>query len=172
MATLRDEIPLSIRKVVKKTFRRIVRTLAFAVVLTICFVFVYDALSDGTSQFARGLAQSQEQALALWCLAMLVWIGWEPIYQYLYFVNYFYDIDEKNLIVRKGVVVKREIILPFSKITDVYVDQDMIDVALGLYDVHISTPTQESGKFAHIDGVTKKGAVKLRQLILERINKD
>ena len=65
----------------------------------------------------------------------------------------------------------QEITLPFSRITDVYVDQDMFDVFFGLYDVHISTPTQESGLFAHIDGVNKAGSQELRQMILDRINR-
>lgn len=80
--------------------------------------------------------------------------------------------DDKNLVIRKGIVVKKEITLPFSKITDVYVEQDVGDFLLGLYDVYISTPTAESGKFAHIDGVNKKGSVKLRQMILDSVNRE
>ena len=93
------------------------------------------------------------------------------IYQILYFVTYFYDVDENNFVIRKGVFTKREITLPFSKITDVYVDQDISDVMLGLYDVHISTPTIESGRFAHVDGLNRAGSTKLRKLILDAVNR-
>ena len=89
---------------------------------------------------------------------------------YLYYLTYFYDVDQKNLIIRKGVVTKREMILPFAKITDVSVDQDVMDVMLGIYDVHISTPTVDSGQFAHIDGLNRRGAQEVRQLILDMIN--
>lgn len=78
--------------------------------------------------------------------------------------------DDRNVIIRKGIIAKREITLPFSKITDVYVDQDVTDVVLGLYDIHISTPTAESGKFAHIDGLNKKGAMEIKKLVLERVH--
>ena len=44
-----------------------------------------------------------------------------------------------------------------------------MDFFLGLYDVHIATPTAESVGFAHIDGVNKVGAMKLKKLILEAI---
>jgi hypothetical protein len=38
--------------------------------------------------------------------------------------------------------------------------------------LHISSPTEQSGRFAHVDGIDKRGAVQLRALILERINSD
>lgn len=88
----------------------------------------------------------------------------------LYFVTYFYDIDNKNIIIRKGVIAKREIILPFSRITDVNVEQDFMDVIFGLYDIHISSPTAESGKFAHIDGLNKKSAIRIRNILVDKIN--
>lgn len=92
------------------------------------------------------------------------------IYEFLYWWTYYYDVDEFNVVIRKGVVTKKEVNLPFSRITDVYVDQDALDFMLFLYDVHISTPTQESGEFAHIDGLSKADAQKLKKLILERVN--
>lgn len=88
----------------------------------------------------------------------------------LYFVTYFYDVDQKNIIIRKGVIAKREIILPFSRITDVNVEQDFFDVLFGLYDIHISSPTAESGKFAHIDGLNKKSAIRIRNILVDKIN--
>ena len=80
--------------------------------------------------------------------------------------------DDNNIIIRIGVFAKKEITLPFEKITDVYVDQDLLDVIFGLYDVHISTPTFQSSQYAHIDGVDKEGSQKLRKMILEKINKE
>lgn len=105
-------------------------------------------------------------------ILLLFLFCWNPIYQHIYWKRYYYDMDHKNIIIRKGVVAQKEITLPFSRITDVYVDRDIFDVMFGLYDVHISTPTQESGQFAHIDGVNKEGSQSLRQMILDRINKE
>jgi membrane protein YdbS with pleckstrin-like domain len=84
--------------------------------------------------------------------------------------RYFYDMDASNIVIRKGVFAQKEITLPFSRITDVYVDQDVLDAVFGLYDVHISTPTQQSGAFAHIDGVDKAGSQLLRTMILDGMN--
>jgi membrane protein YdbS with pleckstrin-like domain len=78
--------------------------------------------------------------------------------------------DEKNLVVRKGVIAQREITVPFKRITDVYVEQDLLDVFLGLYDLHISTPTVESSHSTHIDGLNRAGATRLREIILSRID--
>lgn len=88
----------------------------------------------------------------------------------LYFLIYHYEIDEKNVVIRKGIFAKREIILPFSRITDVNVEQDWFDVVLGLYDIHISSPTAESGKFAHIDGVNRRSALTIRKILIERLD--
>lgn len=107
----------------------------------------------------------------IWICLMTLLILWSPLYEYWYLRNYFYDMDEKNLIIRKGVITKTEITLPFTKITDVFVDQDLFDVVLCLYDLHISTPTAESGRFAHIDGVDARGAAKLKAMILDRVNR-
>ena len=47
--------------------------------------------------------------------------------------------------------------------------QDILDRLLGIYDVHISTATVSSGRAAHIDGVEKDCAEKVRKIILDRI---
>jgi uncharacterized membrane protein YdbT with pleckstrin-like domain len=51
----------------------------------------------------------------------------------------------------------------------VYVDQDIWDRILGIYDVHIATATQTSGIEAHIDGVSFENAEGLKNLLLQRI---
>lgn len=91
-------------------------------------------------------------------------------YPTLYFITYHYDMDTQNMVIRKGVIARREIILPFSRITDINVEQDCLDVIFGLYRIHISTPTSESGKFAHVDGISQRSSLKLRSMLLERIN--
>jgi membrane protein YdbS with pleckstrin-like domain len=74
------------------------------------------------------------------------------------------------LIIRKGVFAPQEITVPFGRIQDVYVDQDIFDRLLGIYDVHISTATAASTVRAHIDGVDKKVAEELRTLILDKVH--
>ena len=39
-----------------------------------------------------------------------------------------------------------------------------------MYDLHFSTPTIESGKFAHIDGLSRDDAQQLKRLLIEKVN--
>jgi membrane protein YdbS with pleckstrin-like domain len=167
MGTLRKSIPLQSRKVVKKAIGGVVGILALSFFCATPFVIFYfsaaQELPESVSYIAGRLAVVVMIVLVLMLLT-------EPVYEYYYWARYFYDMDEHNIVVRKGVFAQKEITIPFSRITDVYVDQDLLDVLFGLYDVHVSTPTEESGKFAHIDGIDKAGSQHLRQMILDRIN--
>ena len=160
---LRRIIPLQPRKVIKKAFWGIIVVITGWSVAS--FVLWHLWLSTAPIEHTRTVWTA-------WALALLMLLLWRTAYHILYFVSYFYDVDAKNMLIRKGVIAKKEITLPFSKITDVYIDQDILDVVFGLYDLHISSPTEQSGRFAHVDGIDKRGAVQLRALILERINSD
>ena len=166
-SALRTTVPLQKRKILKKSFGSLTKILIFAVIGT---GGIYLVLFADVMEISDKAAANKPYLMFLWGLFVVTLIFSRMIYQILYFLTYFYDFDANNIIIRKGVVTKREITLPFSKITDVYVDQDLFDVIMGLYDVYISTPTVESGKFAHIDGVNKKGAIKLRKLVLDAVN--
>ncbi len=164
---LRRTLPLRRRKIIKKSLWGVLGVLAGWGILS---YFLYLWLGQDPAELPERVAANRPALIFYWFLILGVLLLWKTAYQILYFVTYFYDMDDKNVIIRKGVLAKREITLPFSKITDVYVDQDLLDVFFALYDVHISTPTEQSGKFAHIDGVNKRSAMKLRGLILERIH--
>jgi uncharacterized membrane protein YdbT with pleckstrin-like domain len=165
MASLRETIPLQKSKVIKKSLGA---TIGLIVVAGFIFSFFVGFLFG-----AIGVApQIRVLVLIVFSVFFLLLLCWTPVYEQLYFTRYFYDMDDKNITIRKGVVAQKEITLPFSRITDVFVDQDVFDAMFGLYDVHISTPTQASGLFAHIDGVNKVGSQQLREMILERINRD
>ncbi len=171
MAKLKKVIPLERRKVLKKSFAPLAMRLLVAVPAFLILFWVMDAASQSLTQTAA-MQRAQSHILLAVLFLLSSWVLWPLAYEILYYLNYFYDIDDRNLIIRKGVIVKREAILPFSKITDVYVDQDGLDVMFAIYDVHISTPTAVSGEFAHIDGVGRKNAMILRDMILERINSE
>jgi len=85
---------------------------------------------------------------------------------------YFYDLVGKNLIIKKGVFSRNEITLPINRLQDVYVDQDILDRILGLYDVHVSSATIISGNLSHIDGLNKENAQVIKNLILSGIHKE
>lgn len=91
------------------------------------------------------------------------------IYEWLYIWMYFYDIGPDFLRIRKGVVIRQEISVPYNRIQDVNIDQDFLDRLFILYDVHIATAAQASEEEAHIDGVNHENAEKIHELILQRI---
>lgn len=166
--TLRERFPLQRRKVLKKSLGSLLKILPIALIIAvICLWALFgEALLEPTAEW-----RNEQVEIVFGVIFLVVIVSFSKmIYEALYFVRYHYDFDEKNIIIRKGVVTTREITLPFSKITDVYVDQDILDVVLGLYDLHISTPTVESGRFAHIDGLNKRSAAMLRKLVLDKIN--
>jgi membrane protein YdbS with pleckstrin-like domain len=88
----------------------------------------------------------------------------------LYFRNYFYDLKEDGLIVRKGVITKHEVTVPLDKIQDIYVDQDFLDRIFGLYDLHIATAGFGSSDI-HIDGINYMSSETLRELLLGKTGK-
>lgn len=93
----------------------------------------------------------------------------EFLYQREYFKRYFYDIRDDFLVIKKGVLAPTETVLPYDKLQDVYVDQDIFDRLFSLYDVHVSTATLMSGVQAHIDGVNKENSNLFREMILKNI---
>jgi membrane protein YdbS with pleckstrin-like domain len=179
-APLRERLPVQRRKIIKKCMGAWV---GLAILCGIASAFVLFGLFGFIREMAWGmladssLRGSLEAVLHYGWVILVAWFcfwglvaGWMPFYEYLYLREYFYDANDQNVTIRKGVWARKEITLPFSKITDVYVDQDVFDALFGLYDVHISTPTESSGLFAHIDGVNKEDGITLKELLLERVN--
>lgn len=90
-------------------------------------------------------------------------------YVRVYIRRYYYDVMEFFVTIQKGVFAPAEIHVPYGKIQDVYVDQDILDRILGIYDVHIASATISSGIEAHIDGVDPHVAEGLKNLMLNKI---
>ena len=166
---LRDTVPIQRRKILKSSLRGIGAVLLIWGILTAAAVGF--ARASGESRSIVELVLSS-RLVGAWIALLVLGVIWKMSQPFLYYVSYFYDIDGPNFVIRKGIVAKREVTLPFSRITDVYLDQDVLDVFFGLYDLHISTPTAESGRFAHIDGLDRRGATQLRELVLARIQQD
>jgi hypothetical protein len=114
-------------------------------------------------------------SIVWWSILFLVIIISVTLYQMLYYKFYFYDMTTGELIIKKGVVSRREVVIPFSKIQDIYVDQDFLDRIFGLYDVHVATAATggayAGSERAHIDGVNSKNAEALKKIFIEIIRK-
>ncbi|MBU2578692.1 PH domain-containing protein, partial [Patescibacteria group bacterium] len=150
------------KKIIKKTIES---TIAYAILLFIIW---------GVLFFIPGYTQ----AIVVWLGAvspfgilvlLLVVILLIYLYQRWYFAVYFYDLTPDFIQIKKGPITPREITIPYERIQDIYVDQDLFDRIFGLYDVHLSSATASSGMEAHIDGVEKEAAEGLRNLLLQTI---
>lgn len=127
---------------------------------------VYTVLSLATP---RATPLNPIALLAPIILPLLFLLLFTAIYEWLYIWTYYFDLHENFVVIRKGVMVRRELTVPYQRIQDVYVDQDVLDVIFHLYDVHISTATDMSSVEAHIDGLSSTNARIIRDKILERV---
>jgi putative membrane protein len=150
MATTIEQYPLEKNKVLK----RWVSAMLGWLFLEIVFLFA---------------AIDAKITLLLLPLSFLVLAVWQWFYETKYFQAYFYDLTPDFLAIRKGWITPREVQLPYEKLQDVYMDQDLLDRVLGLWDVHVSTATMMSGMEAHVDGVNRENAEKIRELVLGKI---
>jgi putative membrane protein len=163
MSKTREQFPLSEKKPLKKTMPSILS----AIVILFISVFVVWLLSFAFLNLSFN-------TLFLWVIliTILLIISCFLVYKYQvwYFRVYFYDLTDDFIIIRKRVFTPREITIPYERVQDVYIDQDLLDRIMGLYDVHLSSATVSSGIEAHIDGVEKPAADGLRKIILEKVS--
>lgn len=163
MSKTREQFPLSTKKVLKKT---IIGTLVWAILLLIiygisAFFLILAAQSIG-SYF--GIVTIGIFGLLFFIVVITY------LYQQWYYNEYFYDLTSDYIVIKKGPITPREITIPYERIQDVYVDQDLLDRFFGLYDVHLSSATISSGMEAHIDGVEKPAADGLRAMLLQTVS--
>lgn len=163
----RQQFPLSSRKIIKKT-----------ILMSIGWVFFFGFILTGivVALLASG-SDSSLGLLALFGTIMLlaIIVGLVYLYERWYFETYFYELTQDYIVIKKNPITPREITIPYVRIQDVYVDQDIWDRIFGIYDVHLSSATISSGMEAHIDGLEKPAADGIRavllQIIGERISK-
>ncbi|MBU0708765.1 PH domain-containing protein [Patescibacteria group bacterium] len=158
----REQYPLSFKKIIKKT-------IASTIVVTILLLIIW-----GILVFMLG---STGQAAIAWLGTatlgisgfLFVTILLTYFYQRWYFAVYFYELSSDFIQIKKGPITPREITIPYERVQDIYVDQDLLDRIFGLYDVHLSSATISSGIEAHIDGVEKEAAEGLRDVLLQTV---
>lgn len=159
----REQFPLSTKKVIKKTLSG---TLALMVILLVFWVVI--AVAIGTSNSKSSGIIIGALTIGIFGLMFIILLL-TYLYQKWYYAVYFYDLTNDFIIIKKGPITPREITIPYERVQDVYVDQDLLDRIFGLYDVHLSSATISSGMEAHIDGVEKPAADGLRKMLLETV---
>ncbi len=162
-SSLLSQYPLSPKKLWKKVIEK---TILFGIL----------ALGIGGAYTAFSLISDNPpvssiviSAIGSTVIAFALIMGLYVMYIKHYIRTYFYENEGDFLTIRKGVFMPVEIHVQYLKMQDVYVDQDILDRILGIYDVHISSATATSGIAAHIDGVSKESADGLKKLFLQTI---
>jgi membrane protein YdbS with pleckstrin-like domain len=146
----REQFPLSYKKIIKKT-------MASTIMMAILLLVVWGSLVFTLGSIGQEIVSwAGKTAFGIFGLLFLVFLL-TYFYQRWYFAVYFYDLTPDFVQIRKGPITPREITIPYERIQDIYVDQDLLDRIFGLYDVHLSSATFSSGMEAHIDGPRKRG---------------
>lgn len=175
-----SKYPLRVKKIIKNSFGSIVSVF----ILVIFWLFLvlgpwkptlFKIIAEGRP-ISDSLISEANQGLTavLWIasggIALLVLIAIGLIAaNILYFIFYFYNITPEHIIIKKGIISRKEIVVPYEKVQNVFIDQDFWDRILGLYDVHVATADMQSAGMAHIDGVFEHDAKNLRGMILEKM---
>lgn len=151
--TLREQYPLSPKKFWKKLLQQ---------TFPIIFLFVVAVALFSLTEFGLSFY------LFLTLIFLVIMFSFS-LYIKSYINRYYYNTDQDFITIKKGVFMPAEIHVQYQKIQDVYVDQDLWDRVLGIYDVHIASATMGSAIEAHIDGVNKENAEGLKNLFLNSI---
>lgn len=158
MSKTREQFPLSTKKVIKKTIASAGG--GFGLIFVFGGVIIPIVLD---SEFP--ISYFFAILIGLIVVAMIP----TYLYQKWYFSTYFYDLTDDFIVIKKGPITPKKITIPYERIQDVYIDQDILDRLFGLYDVHISSATVSSGMAAHIDGLEKNAADDLHSLLLNTV---
>lgn len=165
MSPFQQQYPLSPRKFWKKflpvIFQAFIFCAVLAVVSAITIALIAETGGPALSPSLLGVGGS-----VLLYIVLLFIYSW---YYKAYIRSYAYDGGQDFITIKKGVFAPKEIHVQYAKIQDVYVDQDILDRIMGLYDVHIASATAASGMEAHIDGVDTKTAEGLKNFFLAKV---
>ena len=163
MNNLRETYP--IRRI--RILRAVLGKLLGLIITAALLLAIVAWKSGGTNDTTADIADVAFSSLVVAVFAILILI--DATYEAIYISKFKYFCDETSITIRKGVLSMHEITLPFSRITDLYVDQSFMDTFFGLYDLHFSTPTSSSGSAAHIEGLSKEHCYALRSIVLGAI---
>jgi uncharacterized membrane protein YdbT with pleckstrin-like domain len=163
-----QNLPLSKKKIIKKTISSVAILPMFFLLIIFPIISLLSA-SRGSKIEYGGLFQ----VFLFFFIPFLLLLITSVIYQYLYYKYYYYNFEQDSAEIRKGVVANSTGHVRYSKIQNIFVDQDFFDRFFGLYDVHYETAGESSSFYSHVDGIEKENADKLTLFLNSRVaNKD
>lgn len=87
------------------------------------------------------------------------------IYSEVYRRTFFYGTEGFRMVISRGIVLKDIGSLPLLPVSEIYVRRSLIDMLLGLYNVDVYTPMDQSRKFARIESLNRKTALALQAFL-------
>jgi uncharacterized membrane protein YdbT with pleckstrin-like domain len=161
-----SKIPLEKIKILKKSLGA-----AFGWLIFLVFFAFFFGINVIFNSSYGGVGTAIGVIFLIFILLAVIVFGLSVLWQSLYYKYYFYNLTHDEVIIKKGVISRIEISLPYEKIQNVYVDQDFLDRMFGLYDVHLETAGGASGVVAHIDGVNAQNSKVLRDMLMSSLKK-
>ena len=168
ISQLQLQYPLSPRKFWKKMIEKSFFVFLLALLFGLVSSVIPSALDESTVPSIASMVTFFVLGFLVFFIVVMLFYAW---YVKIYIRRYYYDANESFVTIKKGVFAPTEIHIQYAKIQDVYVDQDIIDRIMGLYDVHIASATVSSGIEAHIDGVEQAAAEGLKNLLLQKLRR-
>ena len=160
-----QNLPLEKKKIIKKSFSSIVGSALLSLFAALMIWLVLYSMDKNTSGILF--------AFLAFIVINLIFGGSVILYQYLYYKFYYYNFGDDSAEIKKGVISNATGHVRYSRIQNIYVDQDILDRIFGLYDVHYETAGESSGFYSHVDGLNKENSDKLVAFLNDRVmNKD
>jgi|GEM_PF-1959576 len=158
-------LPLEPRKVIKKSIGSIIAYLIVILIIIGAFSFIksQDTIVGDISNFSI-----YSKIIGWTWISYIIIIFINIFYQYLYYKFYYYNFQEDSAEIKKGVVSQATGHVNYPRIQNIYLDQDILDRIMGLYDVHYETAGESSAFYSHVDGLNKVNADKLVQFLLAK----
>jgi uncharacterized membrane protein YdbT with pleckstrin-like domain len=162
---LKVRYPISFLFVVKK----LSVSLAIFSAALILFLILYSL--TGFQEVLAGEASYFQYALYTFLRLGIVAILLQGFYWETYRNRFEYFIDGFRLHVNKGVFSRSEGSVALIHQSEVYIKQSIVDLLLGIYEVNVYSPLDDSRKYSLIEGLRKKDARTLRDFLVYQLNK-
>ena len=151
---LQQQFPLSIKK---KFWKKMIQSFLTSFIPLAIFLFPISFImfwGNGTNKLpTSGNVTAFAIFIFVFIIIYAICLAFRGMYISAYIKRYYYDGGDDLVTIKKGVFAPAEIHIQYKKIQDVYVNQDIIDRILGLYDVHLASATVTSSIEAHMDGI-------------------
>jgi uncharacterized membrane protein YdbT with pleckstrin-like domain len=116
-----------------------------SVILFLAAIFFSVAQASGTFSKTMFAPWSMDLMLIIWAIFILVF-AITYLATYLVYDNYLFMLGDEALRIKRGIIGKEEIAIPYRQIQDVDVEQSISDRIWGIARVVILTAGREEGK--------------------------